>query len=773
MSLPLPLVISLLALPVPLPNPGAEQADGDLPAGVEVWTSAGVKAQFRRDTTTRHGGSASFHIRNEGTESPTSAGSAVFILSGPNVYPLSYTASAWVKTVDATCAQLGVRVRDGQGQWLEADVQADSLEGTRDWTQVRCTWSPPAGAATFALFLRVQREGAAWFDDVAVVDDFDGAARRAELNERLGAAERVLASMRAVHDPLAARVAQRLGPICTAARTFMPRLNMPDITTDTRAQWARHLAALDQHLDAAARIVGLTAAVADSGRPDADYVAGWADSMTHVFLRDRPFTWQPERPGRLLAVRGEVEALQLVLLPVRQPLQKVKIHVTALRPEGEEAAGEPAVIDAGRVAIHPVGFVKTTIAPSSDRVPVEHDYRGWWPDPLPDDFAFDVAVGDTQPVWLAVSVPRDLPAGRYAGHVRIEPANAARHELPITVTVADVTLPDSNPWAFRNLMSWWSVPPKQLYGDRWTPQLQTKFFDFLLDRRINVLSMYGNEPHETVENIRRFAARGQNVFLLDWYSQEGSVISSDAARMRQRLAAVVPELRERGWIDRAYVYGWDEIGDPNTKPAMYGELRYAAEVLRATFPGVRLISAGTDRTYGTDSPLSGLSNIAFCPHMRFDVAAARRAQAAGNQVWWYDIQWPIDQHLIRSRLIPWQTYKLGADGFLIWCLNRWKDNDQPIGQETLTGWNPALDNVTPNSSAMYVYPGTDGPVSSLRLENLRDGIEDYELMVEARRRGIAFEIDDELTAGLTQYTTDPQILRERRRRLIEALAERH
>ena len=69
-----------LAMPVAIPNGGAEkvhEARADRPAGVEVWTSAGVDALFRRDTSVKRSGKASFYIRNHGTKSEGSAGSAV------------------------------------------------------------------------------------------------------------------------------------------------------------------------------------------------------------------------------------------------------------------------------------------------------------------------------------------------------------------------------------------------------------------------------------------------------------------------------------------------------------------------------------------------------------------------------------------------------------------------------------------------------------------------------------------------------------------------
>ena len=249
--------------------------------------------------------------------------------------------------------------------------------------------------------------------------------------------------------------------------------------------------------------------------------------------------------------------------------------------------------------------------------------------------------------------------------------------------------------------------------------MQARFSDFLLDRRVNVISMYGNEDYETVANMRRFAARGQNVFKLDWYTQTDQVRDSAARGLQRRVGAFYPAMKQLGYLDRAYVYGWDEVSEPESRPDLYDEIRYAAEVLAREFPGVRLLSAGTDRSYGTASPLKGLTNMAFCPAMRWDAAAARRSQAAGNQVWWYDVT---------------------------------------------------------------VYPGEDGPIASLRLENFRDGSEDYGLLQEARRRLAATQrgaerrllrkataVGDDFARDLSTFTDEVSLLRRQRERLIRAL----
>ena len=202
--------------------------------------------------------------------------------------------------------------------------------------------------------------------------------------------------------------------------------------------------------------------------------------------------------------------------------------------------------------------------------------------------------------------------------------------------------------------------------------------------------------------------------------------------------------------------------------------------------------AGVDPTYGTNSSLSQLPNIIYCPTMpNYDPQLATQAHANGNQVWWYDTWWIIEDPLIRARLIPWQTYKVGADGFLFWCLNRFVGNDKPVfdpqDPKIRTDWNPALDGGYENSTAMYVYPGTDGPISSLRLENFRDGMEDYDLLMLGRdlleelsqREGIEAAVVNSLRAATTiedsfikdhvNYSWDPEVLARHRRALIKAI----
>ena len=80
--------------------------------------------------------------------------------------------------------------------------------------------------------------------------------------------------------------------------------------------------------------------------------------------------------------------------------------------------------------------------------------------------------------------------------------------------------------------------------------------------------------------------------------------------------------------------------------------------------------------------------------------------------------------------------------------------------------------------------GRDGPLSSLRLENFCDGIEDYDLLATTEallgRSGAdaavadklrdALYLEDEFIRDAVSYSTDPALLADRRRVLIGALA---
>jgi hypothetical protein len=76
--------------------------------------------------------------------------------------------------------------------------------------------------------------------------------------------------------------------------------------------------------------------------------------------------------------------------------------------------------------------------------------------------------------------------------------------------------------------------------------------------------------------------------------------------------------------------------------------------------------------------------------------------------------------------------------FLLWnALEGIQGTLYAQGVTSYTKGNP-LDAVAANGESVLVYPGADGPVASARLEQIRDGIEDWDVLdLVRRKRGLA------------------------------------
>jgi hypothetical protein len=119
---------------------------------------------------------------------------------------------------------------------------------------------------------------------------------------------------------------------------------------------------------------------------------------------------------------------------------------------------------------------------------------------------------------------------------------------------------------------------------------------------------------------------------------------------------------------------------------------------------------------------------------------APEAQARGKEIWAYFCtlaresapNFYIDRPAIYQRSIAWYCWVYGLDGFEHWSSNYfWRNvhKNKPMSQK----WpNVPWDSRTYfnfNGEGQLVYPGPDGvPYSSIRLENFRDGMEDYEYL---------------------------------------------
>ena len=268
-----------------------------------------------------------------------------------------------------------------------------------------------------------------------------------------------------------------------------------------------------------------------------------------------------------------------------------------------------------------------------------------------------------------------------------------------------------------------------------------------------------------------------------------------------RLAQIYDKLCSNPvWLAKAYFYPLDE---PTSKE-MLDQLASLCERLNRIAPEIRIctpffrnidytkdidqITFMTDKTtlWCPKSYMYITSNIySAAQKEKYPSFGERMAErkAAGDDVWWYVCWEPgdpynnmfVDQLGVQHRILFWQQYAHGVDGFLYWAANYW---DSENG--TLDPWSDIAtvknlsEDVYGDGSLLYSGSsvGLDTACPSLRLAAIRDGVEDYNLFVMAAELlGDDFvnEKIAEVTESLIKYTTDTDVFLAVRKSVYEAI----
>ena len=117
------------------------------------------------------------------------------------------------------------------------------------------------------------------------------------------------------------------------------------------------------------------------------------------------------------------------------------------------------------------------------------------------------------------------------------------------------------------------------------------------------------------------------------------------------------------------------------------------------------------------------------------------------------------------------TYGFQSDGLLYWHVNLWHPNGVLDTHDPYLSWKlPYIWGMS--GDGCLTYPTPSGPVSSIRLENVRDGVEDYDylaLLADARGPELAMQYFRRLVTSMTEYSRDPAALQAVRAEIADQL----
>ena len=476
--------------------------------------------------------------------------------------------------------------------------------------------------------------------------------------------------------------------------------------------------------------------------PGTSFGYGVESSMTKVLWQDVPFSGQLWGSASLSLAGDEEESTQVVVLSLRE-VQGLRASLQWQKP------GCPLEAELGWM-----GHVKT------EKPPYPVEYIGWWPDPILTFLdSVDLPAHRAEALWVTVRAPRGVPAGTYQARILLTAADGTDYSVPLNVEVFGFDLPRKRHLPLA--LSWGEMLPqayglpaskKDAYGaavkggtspDQISDPAVSRLVrirrdtaDFLLRKRAEPDMIYRGSP-PNLDEIERWISQGMTRFNV-------LKVNADKTRNARILGEVMPEIEKRGLLPYAYVYGYDEV-----KPEKFPEMRAVFADVKARWPKLQTMTTAYDHSFGLDTDLTDVIDIwvPLTPRYVGNLDKVTGARALGTQVWWYTCcgprhpycNWFIEYPAIEGRLLMGeQAFFAGTEGFLYYQLSRWVHQQysdpvrKPITTGPLTDWDPRSFK-TFNGDGSVFCPGPEGPLSTIRLENIRDGLEDYEYLWMLRR----------------------------------------
>ena len=528
-------------------------------------------------------------------------------------------------------------------------------------------------------------------------------------------------------------------------------------------------------------------------------------------LADKPVTGSST--AAIAGAKGEYESFQVVVTARGGNLRKGNASATPLR----SANGKE--IPASCVTLYREVFVplrhsvpRATEAPGlvpDPLVPFVNPYTG---EPVPEPSwgdkgrvgprfgasGFEVWQDQQQPLYVDVYIPEDVAPGIYSGAIQIS-AEDTSAELPVTVEVWDFALP-KGPTHENHFGGFWPVASYlglEAGSDAFAT-IEARYAEMMAAHRINPPLPQRLHPQISDDGTVVFAPEADAA--ITEFVNRLHVTNIDIPRApfgdhtgENREKAIrfyrswYAYLESKGWAERSYLYMLDEPNDP----AAYDEVRRLGAVVHEAEPRLRRLVV--EQPYTQDPAWGTLDEgiDIWCPLFGFiDEPSVERVIAQGDDVWSYtalvqtappyhpayetvknDVPpfWELDFPFASYRIAPWLNRRYHVTGLLYWSAVHWSNPDR-------NPWDDPGFRIRWNGEGYLFYPGNeagiDGPVASIRLKNLRDGMEDYEYFAILDARGEQAAVDAivrEAVPTWGSWKQDSSVLQTLRRNLAQLI----
>ncbi|RJP14549.1 MAG: extracellular solute-binding protein [Candidatus Abyssobacteria bacterium SURF_5] len=427
----------------------------------------------------------------------------------------------------------------------------------------------------------------------------------------------------------------------------------------------------------------------------------WAESTRRIFAGER--RGLKNLPVTVTCARNENESFQL-LISSEKEAERVTWKVES----------PPRNEDASHFRIEVYGERDTTVP-----LPLVANEAGAYPNILEPVDSFDLSPGAPVRLWVEIFVGRGVPAGERTLAIILENPEKAWCRIPIKIQVLPWEIPAS-PSQPAVVGLNYDLVARHLGVDKNSAdgrEVLDSFYWFLVERRLTPyqppVSLNSDRIGEYLRDERVSACRFPLPPVNEWY-------------------APLVELGEKeGWLDKIFVYFIDEPTYHQYSAVVETGREIHSRGKRPKF----LVTCMPDEMLVGSVDIWGI-HISFLPvgipHLfsdRSEYLARVNGRLPQEAVWWYTAgpvkPFPtlhIEDDPSAFRVIPWMQQLYGIDGFLHWEAANWT---QPFDEAFIPLFG--------NGEGVLIYSQGGRPAPSIRLELLREGLEDMEYLFLLRR----------------------------------------
>ena len=508
---------------------------------------------------------------------------------------------------------------------------------------------------------------------------------------------------------------------------------------------------------------------------------------------------------RLDAVRDEQSPFQVVITSKRKNVTGIKVSPSRLRSGNNE-------LSADAIKLYLVHLVNVYAATD------DHGERGRWPDALvPLTRTFDMSffwhsqTVNHQSVWVDVEIPRNQVAGVYRGTVAVTCSDGELGRINIELTVHDIELPEQR--SFPVHVGLYEKHIARMHG----VSLGSEEFDLIFKNYLRFFLENRIDPRTSPG----FSGRIENgQYLLTWTKPDYEQLFLDMGRLQfwispvpggvprsantepfsplyeqfiqQHVQQVIDHAKQNGWYNKLGFHV--PVDEPNSAED-YAAVRRWSDAIKSVDAKIPISVTEQPKTENAKwGSLIGHANswIINGNYLFTDGDSIDARRQAGDNVMWYmscDQLHPqpnlyIDREAADARMAPWLSWRYQMSGMLYWNAAYWGEVRDPWSDPVT--WKTIPCNLPAAGEGSLIYPGNmvqqftgqenvSGPIGSMRLALLREGLEEIELLRLLGKSGgqeKADEIVSKLCRDIRDFTRDPNLIDQARNHVIREILSR-